>query len=88
MTLDRRPTCSGHCRVLDNPIDDVKGRTPMAVPLQLPTAPGRKSTGGVTYHIEGELFPVLHIELTTYRVAGSSSPRENRAVHQGRVLPY
>ena len=37
----------------------------MVVPVQLPTAAREEAYGGVTYHIEGELVPVLHIELTT-----------------------
>jgi uncharacterized protein (AIM24 family) len=35
----------------------------MAVPVLLPTAIRDESFGGVTYHLEGELVPVLHIEL-------------------------
>ena len=35
----------------------------MAVPALLPTAVRDESFGGVTYHLEGELVPVLHIEL-------------------------
>ena len=35
----------------------------MAVPVQLPVAKRDESFGGVVYHIEGELVPVLHIEL-------------------------
>lgn len=40
----------------------------MAVPVQLPTAAREETYGGVTYHIEGELVPALHIELTTVPV--------------------
>ena len=36
----------------------------MAVPVQLATAARDETFGGVTYHIEGELVPVLHLELT------------------------
>jgi uncharacterized protein (AIM24 family) len=36
----------------------------MVVPAQLPTAARDVAAGGVTYHIEGELVPVLHLELT------------------------
>lgn len=35
----------------------------MAVPALLPTTANAESFGGVTYHIEGELVPVLHVEL-------------------------
>ncbi len=35
----------------------------MAVPVQLPTAARDESFAGLTYHIEGELVPVLHLEL-------------------------
>jgi uncharacterized protein (AIM24 family) len=35
----------------------------MAVPAQLPTGIRNEAYGGVTYHIEGELVPVLHVEL-------------------------
>jgi len=34
------------------------------VPSQVPTAARDVSAGGVTYHIEGELVPVLHLEIT------------------------
>ncbi len=34
----------------------------MVVPVRLPTAAREETYGGVTYHIEGELVPVLHIE--------------------------
>src|SRR5437867_8020933 len=40
-------------------------RTIMAVPVLLPTAARDETYGGVRYHIEGELVPVLHIELGT-----------------------
>jgi len=36
----------------------------MIVPAQLPTAARDVTAAGVTYHIEGELVPVLHLELT------------------------
>jgi len=36
----------------------------MAVPILLPTAARDESFGGVTYHVEGELVPVLHVELS------------------------
>ena len=36
----------------------------MAVPKQLITAVANENFGGVTYHIEGELVPVLHLELS------------------------
>jgi uncharacterized protein (AIM24 family) len=35
----------------------------MAIPVLLPTNLRDESYGGVTYHIEGELVPALHIEL-------------------------
>src|ERR1700722_7102515 len=35
----------------------------MAVPVQLPTAARNETFAGLTYHIEGELVPALHIEL-------------------------
>lgn len=40
----------------------------MAVPTQLPTAARDETYGGVTYHIEGELVPVLQVELGTVPV--------------------
>lgn len=40
----------------------------MAVPVQLPTTAHDESFGGVTYHIEGELVPVLHLELSNVPV--------------------
>ena len=36
----------------------------MAVPKQLNTSVANETFGGVTYHIEGELVPVLHLELS------------------------
>lgn len=36
----------------------------MAVPTQLTTNVQNETFGGVTYHIEGELVPVLHLELS------------------------
>jgi uncharacterized protein (AIM24 family) len=35
----------------------------MAVPKQLPTSALNETFGEITYHIEGELVPVLHLEL-------------------------
>ena len=35
----------------------------MAVPSQLPTIAQNETFGGVTFHVEGELVPVLHLEL-------------------------
>lgn len=35
----------------------------MAVPVQMPSAVRDETYGGVTYHIEGELVPVLQVEL-------------------------
>lgn len=40
----------------------------MPVPAILPTGARDESYGGVTYHIEGELVPVLHIELSSTQV--------------------
>src|SRR5580698_1695374 len=37
----------------------------MAVPALLPTTAQNEKFGGVTYHIEGELVPALHLELET-----------------------
>ena len=40
----------------------------MAVPILLPTAARDETFGGVTYHIEGELVPALHVELSAMQV--------------------
>jgi len=40
----------------------------MAVPAQLPTTARDETFAGVTYHIEGELVPVLQIELSNVGV--------------------
>jgi uncharacterized protein (AIM24 family) len=40
----------------------------MAVPVILPTGVRGETFGGVTYHIEGELVPVLHVELSAMPV--------------------
>jgi uncharacterized protein (AIM24 family) len=40
----------------------------MAVPKLLATAAANETFGGVTYHIEGELVPVLHVELSSMGV--------------------
>jgi len=40
----------------------------MAVPQQLPTTVRDETFAGVTYHIEGELVPVLHAELSSMGV--------------------
>src|SRR6202789_3427676 len=37
----------------------------MAVPILLATGASNETFGGVTYHIEGELVPALHIELSS-----------------------
>jgi uncharacterized protein (AIM24 family) len=37
----------------------------MAVPVILPSKAQNETFGGVTYHIEGELVPVLHVELSS-----------------------
>lgn len=36
----------------------------MALPVQLTTNVQNETFGGVTYHIEGELVPALHLELS------------------------
>jgi len=36
----------------------------MAVPVQLTTNVQNETFGGVTYHIESELLPMLHIGLS------------------------
>lgn len=40
----------------------------MAVPVLLPTTARDETFGGVTYHIEGELVPALHVELSAMPV--------------------
>ncbi len=40
----------------------------MAVPVLMPTAARDETFGGVTYHIEGELVPALHLELSAVPV--------------------
>ena len=40
----------------------------MNVPVLLPTQARDETFGGVTYHIEGELVPVLHIELSAEKI--------------------
>jgi uncharacterized protein (AIM24 family) len=40
----------------------------MAVPVLLPTTARDETFGGVTYHIEGELVPALHVELSAIQV--------------------
>ncbi len=40
----------------------------MPVPVLMPTAARDETFGGVTYHIEGELVPALHIELSSMPV--------------------
>ncbi|HET9741732.1 MAG TPA: AIM24 family protein [Terriglobales bacterium] len=40
----------------------------MAVPVLLPTTARDENFGGVTYHIQGELVPALHIELSAMPV--------------------
>src|SRR4029077_4853780 len=40
----------------------------MAVPVQLTTQVQNETFGGVTYHIEGELVPALHLELNNVGV--------------------
>jgi uncharacterized protein (AIM24 family) len=40
----------------------------MAVPVLLPTNVQDESFGGVTYHVQGELVPALHIELAAVPV--------------------
>ena len=36
----------------------------MPIPVLRPTAARAETFAGVTYHIEGELVPVLHVELS------------------------
>src|SRR5260370_13846186 len=40
----------------------------MAVPVQLATTAQNETFAGVTYHIEGELVPALHMELSSVPV--------------------
>ena len=40
----------------------------MAVPTLLPTIAAGESYGGVVYHIDGELVPVLHVEVSAVPV--------------------
>jgi uncharacterized protein (AIM24 family) len=40
----------------------------MPIPVLLPTSALNESCGGVTYHIEGELVPSLHVELASVRI--------------------
>ena len=40
----------------------------MPVPVLMPTAARDETFGGVTYHIEGELVPALHVELSSMPV--------------------
>ena len=54
----------------------------MAVPIQLPTNTLNETFAGVTYHIEGELVPVLHLELSSVRVYFEHH------ILCGRILPY
>ena len=44
----------------------------MPVPKQLATAKLNESLAGVTYHIEGELVPVLQVELDKTPVYSST----------------
>lgn len=39
-----------------------------AIPVQMPSAVRDETFGGVTYHVEGELVPVLHLELSAMPV--------------------
>src|ERR1041385_6324561 len=45
------------------PISKRDGGPCMAVPVLLPTNATDEAFAGVTYHIQGELVPALHIEL-------------------------
>ena len=40
----------------------------MPVPILMPTAAENETFGGVTYHIQGELVPVLHVEVSAVPV--------------------
>ncbi len=44
------------------------GGSPVAVPTLLTTQAQDETFGGVTYHIQGELVPVLHVELSALPV--------------------
>ena len=44
------------------------GGSPVAVPMLLTTQAQDETFGGVTYHIQGELVPVLHVELSALPV--------------------
>lgn len=44
------------------------GGSPVAVPTLLKTEAQDETFGGVTYHIQGELVPVLHVELSALPV--------------------
>jgi len=41
----------------------------MAIPQLHPTTIRNETFGGVTYHLEGEVVPVLHIELGAMSIA-------------------
>src|ERR1700722_449049 len=58
----RRKNHPGHGQQHSSPIKI------MAVPVQLATTALNETFGGVTYHIEGELVPVLHLELSAMPV--------------------
>jgi uncharacterized protein (AIM24 family) len=49
-------------------VRELKEGCDMPVPVLKPTAVTNESFAGVTYHIEGELVPVLHLELSGERV--------------------
>jgi hypothetical protein len=49
----------------------------MAVPVQLTTNVQNETFGGVTYHIEGELAPALHLDrpcIITWKVENKPTP--------------
>src|SRR5258708_28766358 len=49
----------------DDKTSNINRSKTMAVPAQLPTTAQNETFGGVTYHIEGELVPALHVELSS-----------------------
>jgi hypothetical protein len=49
----------------------------MAVPRLLPTVAEYETVAGITYHIDGELVPVLQLELSNLAL--------NRLIGPGRV---
>src|SRR5579862_5533424 len=50
----------------DPPIDE--SERPVPIPVLKPTVARNETFAGVTYHIEGEMVPVLHLELASVPV--------------------